>query len=117
MELRTALKLWMILFTIVTLLLVIDNRRLTNKADHRASEAQHLAQQIKEAQDDIQRSRLEACIANQNSLLQAFAPFTPKIDDPTTSRNEVKDWKKFTDNLKVRRDNCKNIIKPKKERK
>lgn len=98
--------IWLVAFTGLAIWLLVDNRRLASDASTRANENTHLIKQVAQQQRDIQHSRLESCIANFNSLLEAFRPFKPKADDPRTPRDEVQDFKKFTDHVKAKRANC-----------
>lgn len=92
MEMKTFLKIWIVVFTATVLFLVYQNRQ----------QAQHNSDRI----NDIQASRIESCRANYNALLQAFAPFKPKKDDPNTPRDEVQDFKDFTNNLIKKKSHC-----------
>lgn len=104
--LRRLLILWVVVFSALVILALVNQREASSQNKKRINE-------IQETQSAIQASRLESCKANYTSQLQAFSPFKPKKDDPTTTRDEVQDFTDFTNNLKKKRSHCAQQVAPK----
>lgn len=113
-HLKTLLQIWVVLFTIFVLYLWHQGHANDNKLKHQTTINRQLIHRLAENQKAIQRSRYQSCVANINTVIHAFDPFIPKHDNPNTPRNEVKDFKTFTDGLVKKRNHCKQqvAIKP-----
>lgn len=106
---RWLMGIWIVVFSSLVILALVQQREASSQNRKRIDENA-------EVTAAIQRSRLESCRANYTSQLQAFADFKPKKDDPNTPRNEVADFKHFTDNLREKRANCVNQVKPQQDK-
>jgi hypothetical protein len=117
-HLKTLLQIWVIFFTIFTLYLWYQGHQTDNKLKQQTTINRSLIQRLAENQRAIQRSRRQSCIANINTVIHAFDPFIPKHDDPNTPRNEVQDFKTFTDSLIKKRNHCGQqvAIKPRRDK-
>lgn len=113
-HLVTLLKIWVVLFTLIVIVLLVQGRNRDSKIEVQAQNNRELIVQLKENQKAIQRSRIQSCIASYNTILHAFDPFIPKADDPTTHRNEVQDFKTFRNGLIKKRNRCKTQVAVKK---
>jgi hypothetical protein len=117
-HLKTLLQIWVVLFTIFVLYLWNQGHERDKKIAHQTSVNRQLIHRLAENQKAIQRSRQQSCVANINTVIHAFDPFIPKVDDPNTPRNEVDDFKTFRDGLITKREHCKQqvAIKPRRDK-
>lgn len=111
------LKIWVLIFTALVIFMFVQGRHRDSKIEDQAQQNRALITQLRNNQKAIQRSRIESCIANYNTILHAFDPFVPRVDNPATPRNEVDDFKLFRDGLIEKRGHCRQqvSVKPRRE--
>jgi len=103
-HLQTMFKIWVVVFTALTLFLLFANRQ-------RAIDNKHRIADINALLYSIQKSRVESCKQNYQTLIDAVQPFGKK-DDPRTPENEVNATQQFIKHLKEKKLHCVKQVSP-----